>query len=187
MAMGQRGQQTARDAIAACRPFTNSTGNLRGTRGNTAELGWLRDHREAARIRRLLATATYVVWSYDTPIGFIADDEDGNTEFYYVAERHSATTAQHQSLLRTAWGEYESIGEDRRRPQPRRRPADSYTPGGHVQATDMSTLVDAPASSLQTMLDPRYADPDWVPPGIRPDTHMDSYVAPRPGAHPAHP
>lgn len=187
MAMGARGQQTAKSAIAACRPFTNSTGSLRGTRGHTSQLGWLSGHREADRIRRLLATATYVVWSYDTPIGFIAADEDGDTEFYYIAERHSSTTAHHQSLLRQAWGEYESIGEDRRRPQPRRRPVDSYVPGGYTQQTDMSTLADAP-SSLQTMLDPRYSDPDWVPPGQqRPDTHMDSYVAPRPGAHPAHP
>lgn len=181
MAMGARGQQTAKSAIAACRPFTNSTGSLRGTRGHTDQLGWLRDHREADRIRRLLATATYVVWSYDTPIGFVADDEDGDTEFYYIAERHSSTTAHHQSLLRTAWGEYESIGEDRR------RPADSYAPGAYVQATDMSTLVDTP-SSLQTMLDPRYSDPDWVPPGQRrPDLDWRIPVAPRPGAHPAHP
>lgn len=119
MAMGRRGRDAAERAIANCQSFQNSTGSLRGTRGNTRNLGWLSSHRDAARIQQLLLNATYVVWSYETPIGWVTEDETGNVTFYYVEVTHTTTTNQHQSVLRTAWGEYETIGEPvRRRREP---------------------------------------------------------------------
>lgn len=115
MAMGGKGQREATCAIASCRPFNNSTGSLKGTRGSTRTLGWLESHTDARRIRELLGRAVYVVWSYGTPIAFVHEAEDGERTAYYVDESHSATTAHHQTLARVGMGEYETIGARPRR------------------------------------------------------------------------
>lgn len=131
MAMGGRGQREATSAISACRPFSNSTRSLRGTRGpvrNRNNLGWLEygfppRYREQAR--ELLSRATYVVWSYDTPIGFVSEDEDGERTAYYIDESHSTTTSHHQTLVRVGFGDFETIGEGPcSRSMPRRRRAE---------------------------------------------------------------
>jgi hypothetical protein len=111
MAMSGRGQREATKAIASCRAFTNSTRSLRGTKGPTQELGWLSGHRHAARIKRLLASAVYVVWSYQTPIGFVTEEEDGNITKWYIDESHSVSTSHHQTLVRVGFSDFETIGE----------------------------------------------------------------------------
>lgn len=111
MAMGGRAQREATSAISACRPFSNSTGSLRGTRGPTRDLGWLSSHQEARKIKELLSRATYVVWSYDTPIGFVSEDENGERTAYYIDEPHSVTTSHHQTLVRVGFSDFETIGE----------------------------------------------------------------------------
>jgi hypothetical protein len=175
MAMGGRGQGLARDAIACNRPFINSTGSLRGTRGSTRDLGWLEQHSDAARIRELLSRATYVVWSYDTPIGFVVETEEGNVQQYYVDESHSMTTSHHQSIVRQGFGDYETVGSRRRVRRPRREPVVRYGDGPtfrapqHVPEPDNSgpefiaPTEDRQQATLQRLLDPRYADPNGVP------------------------
>lgn len=111
MAMGRRTRDEAERAIANCRPFQNSTGSMRGTRGSTRDLGWLSSHREHVKIKELLGRATYVVWSYNTPIGCVTEDDDGNVTKVYFDESHSATTSQHQGILRVGFSDFESIGE----------------------------------------------------------------------------
>lgn len=120
MAMAGHTRRMAENAIASCRPFRNSTGSLKGTRGATRTLGWLESHTDARRIRELLSRAVYVVWSYGTPIGWVSEDEDGNRQAYYVDVQHSKTTSHHQDVARMGMGEYETIGE--RRPVRRRAP-----------------------------------------------------------------
>lgn len=141
MAMGSRTRREAENAIASCRPFKNSTGSFYGTQGSTRTLGWLGQHADARRIKELLSRATYVVWSYGTPIGFVTEDEDGNIEKFYVEQNHSATTSHHQGVLKMAWGEYETIGEERRRAPARRpvqaqRPVPAQYPGGDRMVVD---------------------------------------------------
>lgn len=111
MAMGRRTRDEAERAIANCRPFQNSTGSMRGTRGSTRDLGWLSSHREHVKIKELLGRATYVVWSYNTPIGCVTEDDDGNVTKVYFDESHSATTSQHQGILRVGFSDFESIGD----------------------------------------------------------------------------
>ena len=155
MAMGQRGQEQARNALRSERPFQSSTGSLRGTQGSTRNLGWLADHPEKMEIRRLLAEATYVVWSYDTPIGWVVEDEVGNSERYYVDVVHTVTTSHHQSLLRYAWGEFTLIGSG---PEVQRRSA-PVRPRFVPEFNDRS----ASRPDLDRLLDRRFADPDWSP------------------------
>lgn len=132
MAMGRRTRDEAERAIANCRPFQNSTGSMRGIRGSTRDLGWLSSHREHAKIKELLGRATYVVWSYNTPIGCVTEDEDGNVTKVYFDESHSATTSQHQGILRVGFGDFESIGDgpwsrsSRTRRVPRANPPVQY-------------------------------------------------------------
>lgn len=131
MAMGQRSRREAENAIACCRPFRNSTGSMKGTRGSTRTLGWLESHEDARRIRELLSRAVYVVWSYGTPISWVTEGEDGERTAYYVEVRHSATTSNHQSIAQCGMSEYETIGSDRpreRRYALARRRAEAYTP-----------------------------------------------------------
>lgn len=119
MAMGQRARDEAERAFRCHSRFTNSTGSLTATKGSARELGWLRNHPQADYIRDLLSRAEYVVWSYDTPIGFVSLD-DGEVQRFYVDVQHTVTTSHHQGILRVAWGEYETIGE-----RPGRRRANS--------------------------------------------------------------
>lgn len=135
MAMGARTRRAAENAIASCRPFKNSTRSFYGTQGSTRMLGWLDQHPDARRIKELLSRATYVVWSYGTPIGFVTEDEDGNIEKFYVEQNHSVTTSHHQGVLKMAWSEYETIGEERRRTQAQ-RPVPVRYPGGDRMVVD---------------------------------------------------
>lgn len=111
MAMGMKAQREVKSAIANCRPFENSTGSMRGTKGATRELGWLRAHRNKDQIKELLSRAIYVVWSYDTPIGCVSEDEDGNVTKVYFDESHTTTTSHHQTLCRVGFSDFETVGE----------------------------------------------------------------------------
>lgn len=125
MAMGGKGRRAAENAIASCRPFRNSTGSMKGTRGSTRDLGWLESHADARRIRELLSRAVYVVWSYGTPIAWVSETEDGDRQAYYVDEQHSRTTTNHQSIAQMGLGEYETIGTWRPVRRPRRSVAEA--------------------------------------------------------------
>lgn len=169
MAMGGKSQRAAEAAISACRSFTNSTGSLRGTRGSTRNLGWLSSHREARKIREVLSRATYVVWSYDTPIGCVTEtDEDGPVKIYFD-EHHTPTTSHHQTLLRVAFSDFETIGEgpwSGRRPRSVRRPRQAPTQqtfdrAAAARVVRENDVVHRP--STEQMLDPRYSNPDWTP------------------------
>jgi hypothetical protein len=114
MAMGGRGRREAQAAIASCRPFRNSTGSLRGTRGSTRDLGHLQGKasgRELATIKDLLGRAVYVVWSYGTPIGCVVEDEHGNIARVYFDYHYSVTTSHHQSVLRIGFSDFDTVGE----------------------------------------------------------------------------
>src|SRR5881628_1635162 len=124
MAMSRRGRDSAEWAIRCTRPFKSSAGSFYGTVGPTRDLGWLGSHEDATLIKELLGRALYVVWSYNTPIGWVAEDAYGDVQRFYVEEHHSVTTSHHQGILRDAWGEYETIGQERPRPV-RRRLSDS--------------------------------------------------------------
>lgn len=178
MAMGSRNRREAENSIAACRPFRNRTGSLKGTRGSTRDLGWLERHAQAGEIRELLSRAVYVVWSYDTPIAFVSEDEDGDRTAYYVDDYHSVTTSHHQTIARVGMGEYETIGE---RPKRQRRPAvRESVRAAAVQASSLppvsqeemetrweSNFTEACTQALTEYSayrpDPRYSNPDWVP------------------------
>lgn len=167
MAMGRRTRDEAERAIRSCRPFRNSTGSMRGTRGSTQSLGWLSSHREANLIKELLGRATYVVWSYDTPIGCVTENEDGNITKVYFDESHTVTTSHHQGILRVAFSDFEIVGTGpwsrshgrgdgpvRRRPQtPPVETAQSGTCAANMQSRP----------TRHQMLDPRYRNPDWTP------------------------
>lgn len=163
MAMGRRSRDEAERAIRSRRPFKNSTGSFYGTRGTTRTLGWLESHTDARRIRELLSRATYVVWSYGTPIGCVSTDESGDEYNFYFDENHSMTTSHHQSNLRVAFSDFESIGNgpwSRRGSRRPRRPVSRTAPSAPQR------LVPAPETlrpSREQMLDRRYADPDWTP------------------------
>jgi hypothetical protein len=141
MAMGRRGQDEAERAFRCHSRYTNSTGSLTATPGGARELGWLRNHPEADRIKDLLSRAEYVVWSYGTPIGFVCPDDDGDIQRFYVDAQHTTTTSHHQTLLRTAWGEYETIGE-RRSNRVRRQPAPRVRTSGDQVRTNFSAQDD---------------------------------------------
>jgi hypothetical protein len=185
MAMGGRSRGEAERAISGCHSFSNSTGSLRGTRGSTRDLGWLEQHKDKILLKELLGRASYVVWSYDTPIGFVVEDEVGNITRYYVDEQHTMTTSHHQGILRVAWGEYETIGERRPARRPRRpaRLADQEAVDranavvqGYAEAAQREPTAahaynaasaargeQEPYLAHATLLDPRFSDPNWVP------------------------
>jgi hypothetical protein len=207
MAMGRRTRDEAERAIRNCRPFQNSTGSMWGTRGSTRGLGWLSNHREANQIKELLSRATYVVWSYSTPIGCVTEDDDGNITKFYFDEYHTTTTSHHQGVLRVAFSDFETVGTGpwsrshgrgdgpvRSRPQTasvqelggrmatnhrgvqydprverdtswerdmaeaRRQAAPVNSPGYQLGRTETEQ-----EGTFRRLLDPRYADPDWVP------------------------
>ncbi len=132
MAMGGTGQRKAQSAICNHQPFKNSTGSLRGTEGGTRQLGWLSSHSARDRLQRMLAQASYVVWSYDTPIGFVVPDdpEDPGASYaqYVVEESFSPTTSHHQTLCRVGFEYYldpctgETSAEVQERREARRAP-----------------------------------------------------------------
>jgi hypothetical protein len=180
MAMGRRGRDAAERAIACSRPFTNSTGSLTGSRGSTRDLGHLNSHRDRDRIKELLGRATYVVWSYATPIGFEVENDEGTITRYYVDEPHSATTSNHQAILRVSWGEFEVIGEGpwTRAVQPRARRASRERRHAQVRSSSAfppdilsreplgspsRTVASGPPDRAAYLLDPRLSDPNWTP------------------------
>lgn len=104
MAMGQESRRQAISAFDNHREWSLSTGSLRGTTGGKRELGWLSSESNAAELKASLREATYVVYSYDTPIGWALEDENtGLMERVIPAVNHSATTNIHRGALRDAW------------------------------------------------------------------------------------
>jgi hypothetical protein len=185
MAMSGRTRDRVERGLITCSRVRNSTGSLRGEPGtHRGQLGWLSGIPERHQLNELLHAAVYVVWSYDTPIGFV--HEDGTR--YVIEETHSLTTSHHLSVLRCAWREYEDPipayarrkaeeARERRNRQGRERRAAARRPvremGGRTRRDD-SALVAAvgpdygtwPVSERPTrdqMLDPRYGDPNWTP------------------------
>lgn len=118
MALGRRARDEIERALACHSRFQNSTGSFYSTPGGTTKLGWLAGHDRKAELKALLAEATYTVWSYDTPIAFAVETDEGMTR-YVIEESHSATTSQHMGVVRTAWGEYEDPIADYTREQKR--------------------------------------------------------------------
>lgn len=116
MGMSGDGQSKAKRAISNHQSFKNSTGSLSGTQGSTRQLGWLSSHPARGKLLRLLARASYVVWSYNTPIGFVVpeDPEDPGALYtqYVIEESHSTTTSHHQTLCRVGFDRYDDpVGE----------------------------------------------------------------------------
>lgn len=73
--------------------WQNHGGSLRGEPGRAAYTGYLpAEYRDAAR------AATYVVWSYGTPIAW----RDAAGQWTCPEVRYSATTSKHQGVVR-AW------------------------------------------------------------------------------------
>lgn len=164
MGMGGKAQREIPRAIANCQPFRNSTGSMRGTRGSTRDLGWLSSHRDHAKIKELLSRASYVVWSYDTPIGCVTEDETGNITKVYFDDSHSTTTSHHQSLLRMGFSDFKTIGEGpwTRNNRPRRARRMPFTRAPQPSPAP-APLDDQRTPTMAQMLDPRYGDPDWTP------------------------
>lgn len=170
MAMGGRGQREAQAAIASCRPFSNSTGSLRGTRGSTRQLGFLEGKatgRELATVKDLLSRAVYVVWSYNTPIG--CTDEDGINHYFDYS--YSTTTSHHQTILRVGFSDFETIGQGpwsrvssrQRNSRAEVQGAVRYFEPRGPEPVRRPTEEDHQREQLAALLDPRYLDPDWVP------------------------
>lgn len=112
MAMGGDGQRKAKMAISNHMPFRNSTGSLSGTQGGTRQLGWLSSHPAREKLLKLLQRASYVVWSYDTPIGFVVPDDPESPDGwpyvqYVIEETYSTTTSHHQTLVRVGFDRYD--------------------------------------------------------------------------------
>lgn len=81
-----------RDAIADGQAFSNSTGSFAGRPGPASGTGRLpREYIESAR------KASYVVYSYNTPIAWRTE---GNWAVPWIS--YSVTTSSHQSIARTA-------------------------------------------------------------------------------------
>ena len=127
MAMGQRGQQEAVSAFRRQVRYISSGGNLTATPGSARNLGGLHSHPQADYIKDLLSRAEYVVWSYQTPIGFVSLD-DGEVQRFIVDVKHTDITSHHQGLLQIAWDEYEVICQRPGRTRVRRQPPRPYVP-----------------------------------------------------------
>ena len=88
----------AGEYIAELKPFCARTPNPRdglwGDKGPAACTGSL-----PVEYHDELAFATYVVYSYDTPIGWVTRDG----RYVVPAQRYSQTTGKHQSILSRAW------------------------------------------------------------------------------------
>lgn len=240
MAMYGQTRDRVHSGLARCARVRNSTGSLRGEPGeHFGGLGWLAGRLSAQESRRLLgmlAEATYVVYSYDTPIGFVYDGEQ-----YVIEETHSQTTSNHVGALKYAWhGDYEDpiptyvrrkaeqVREERNRRARERRAAArqprategelraewmqatgqqqdvgrTAPPGPPVRvffedepvlpspatehaSQDVLEYVgmapsrrnedDGELTNLAVLLDPRYANPDWVP-GRDSTTQAQDYI-----------
>jgi hypothetical protein len=111
MAMGQKGAQEASKAFSNHTKFANSTGSLRGVVGAPRDVGRLdKTHRESVKL------ASYVIYSYETPIAWAIEDETtGLFERVMPDESYSPTTDAHQSLVKTAWADSYHDGTEKGR------------------------------------------------------------------------
>lgn len=90
------------DVIEQRRPFTTSTGHLRGTvRPESTDSGYLRSkHAAAANLWQAdQDKIDYVVYSYQTPIAWHVKAA-GVDEWIYPDVRYSRTTSAHQNKIR---------------------------------------------------------------------------------------
>ena len=89
----------APDYIRERRDFQNTTGSLYARTATDVLDGYLTGylpHEERDRLRAAIAERpTYIVYSYNTPIGWM------EAEGWHIPEvRYSSTTSRHQSLTR---------------------------------------------------------------------------------------
>jgi hypothetical protein len=107
MAMGQEARRKAISAFDNHRKWELSTGNLRGVPGAGRKLGWLSSEKNAAELEASLREAVYVVYSYDTPIGWALEDETtGLLERVIPRPYHTTTTSIHRGVLIEAWASF---------------------------------------------------------------------------------
>ena len=95
--LGMNGSITARQRAGVLasegKAWQNYSGSLRGESGRATFTGYLpAEHRDAAR------AATYVVYSFSTPIAW----RNAAGEWTCPDVRYSATTTKHQGFIR-AW------------------------------------------------------------------------------------
>jgi hypothetical protein len=79
--------------IGAGKPFSNSTGNLRGFPGRPSTFGWLSQENRAKFPDK---GVTYTIMSYDTPLAWRL--EDGS--WVMPKASYSPTTGKQQSIVR---------------------------------------------------------------------------------------
>lgn len=153
-----------------------------------------------------LDEADYVVYCYGTPIAWVLrSDGYPDRRVNYVPDwQYSSTTTYYQGLVMEAWGNcvdpYPRKSRQDNRGTARGRSAEARYTATQVARRDDSALVAAVGpdpvayrrggsyrSRLGRLLDPRYSDPDWVPPTEpRPSMSWEP-LPPRQGQHPAHP
>lgn len=130
MAMGREARREAISAFDNHRRWALSTGNLRGVPGNGVDLGWLSSESNAAELKASLREAVYVVYSYDTPIGWALEDEEtGLLERVIPQPYHTTTTSIHKGVLKEAWGSYHDGTAKGRKAWLRERGQDPDEPG----------------------------------------------------------
>lgn len=117
--MGYRNYDQIRGDIRDQRDFDGNS--MRGRRVNSGLYVSLGQGGE-----RPPANAVYIVWSYDTPIGWVTPDGQG----YVVPQKFSVTTSRHQSLalglltrqqLDAVWAKREQEYRERRDTQAKRK------------------------------------------------------------------
>lgn len=91
--LGLNSSMAARNRAAYCvaerKPFSNSSGTLWGAPGGAVMFGRL-----PSVDRRAAETASYVIYSYGTPIAWVND-----RDWWYAPEtRYSPTTSKHQTI-----------------------------------------------------------------------------------------
>lgn len=130
MAMGQEARRKAVSAFDNHRKWELSTGSLKGVPGTGDDLGWLSSESNAAELKASLREAVYVVYSYNTPIGWALEDEEtGLLERVIPAASHSNTTGAHQGVLREAWESFHDGTAKGRKAWLKQRGQDPDEPG----------------------------------------------------------
>jgi hypothetical protein len=160
---GRAARQRVISNISNLKPFRH--GGISAGNGPCLELGQL-----PPAYRLGLRHAAYVVYCYDTPIAWVTfedpEDETSRRTNWLPDWQYSANTTYHQSLVWEAWGGKVTD------------PAPRYS-------REMNRGTSRGRSS-----DQRYGrvSPDGtLRPGGGFDSRTDAPLAPRPGAHPAHP
>jgi hypothetical protein len=158
MAMGQEARRKAISAFDNHRKWELSTGNLRGVPGAGRDLGWLSSESNAAELKASLHEAVYVVYSYDTPIGWALEDEQtGLLERVIPAVNHSTTTNAHRAVLIEAWGSYHDGTAKGRKAWLKQRGLDPDEPGPDA-------MVAAGTDYTRAMKrDPHFGGSQWKP------------------------